>query len=160
MADHPTIRTPEYATAICDALRDGTKSLRKVCAELNIDSSGVLQWALDDPDGFGQQYRNARYLGYLAMADDLVETAETPLECIIETEEIEGPSPDGGRQLLSKKIKRGDMVAHRKLIVDTKKWVLSRVLPKIYGDKVSIEHTGSVSLEDRLRAGRARVISE
>lgn len=105
---------------------------------------------MDDPEGFGKQYAHARHLGYLAMADDVIETAETPL---VGEETIDNP-------LTGLVIKKGDMLGHRRLVVDTKKWLLSKVLPKIYGDKIAIEHSGNVSIEDRLRAGRARVRGE
>ena len=149
MAKHipgTAIRSEYNAARICDQLKDGKKSLRKVCAELNINAAAVLQWALDEPEGFGKRYKHARYLGYLVMADDVIETAETPLEGV-ETE----------TSALGMKVKRGDMLGHRRLVVDTKKWLLSKVLPKIYGEKIAIEHSGGVSIEDRLRAGRARV---
>ena len=146
MADHPSIRSEALAAHICDVLKEGKVSLRKVCADLHISNAAVLQWALDEPEGFGKQYAHARHLGYLAMADDVIETAETPLEGV-ETEE----------SVLGTKVKRGDMLGHRRLVVDTKKWLLSKVLPKIYGDKLQVEHSGNVSIEDRLRAGRARV---
>ncbi len=32
-------------------------------------------------------------------------------------------------------------VARNKLRVETRKWALSRILPKVYGDKVAIEST-------------------
>jgi hypothetical protein len=49
------------------------------------------------------------------------------------------------------------MIDHRRLKVDTRKWYLSKLAPKRYGDRIAVEHSGSVSIEDRLRAGRARV---
>ena len=143
----PPIRSPELAAKICTQLEEGRLSLRKVCEGLGVSESGVRKWALEEPEGFGAQYVRARHLGYLAMADDVIETAETPLEG---TETTDSP-------LTGLVIKKGDMLGHRRLVVDTKKWLLSKVLPKIYGDKLEIEHTGNVSIEDRLRAGRERV---
>lgn len=138
------------AAQICDRLKDGRLSLRKVCLELGVSTSGVLQWAYEEPDGFGAQYAHARYLGYLAMADDVIDTAETPLEGVETTD-----SP-----LTGLVIKKGDMLGHRRLVVDTKKWLLSKVLPKIYGDKFEVKHDVSDSLEDVLRAGRKRVAGD
>ena len=130
MADHPSIRTPANAAILCERLGHGRESLRKICIDLGISDSAVRQWALDEPEGFGADYVRARHLGYLAMADDVIETAETPLEGVETTD-----SP-----LTGMVIKKGDMLGHRRLVVDTKKWLLSKVLPKIYGDK--LEHTG------------------
>ncbi len=143
----PTIRSPELAEELCRRLADGRLSLRRICMDLGVSETAVREWALDEPEGFGKQYAHARFIGYLVMADDVIETAETPLEGV-EIEESETGS---------KKIRRGDMLGHRRLVVDTKKWLLSKVLPKIYGDRIAVEHSGDVSIEARLRAGRARV---
>lgn len=146
----PSIRTPELAAEICRLLAEGDTTLRKVCTRLGVSVSGVLKWANEEPEGFGAQYAHARHIGYLAMADDVLDTAETPMEGV-EHEVADGKD---GRTV---KEKRADMLGHRRLVVDTKKWLLSKVLPKIYGDKIAVEHSGNVSIEDRLRAGRARV---
>lgn len=39
----------------------------------------------------------------------------------------------------------GQVQAYR-LIVDTDKWLLSKLAPKEYGDRVDVEHSGSVTL--------------
>jgi hypothetical protein len=31
-------------------------------------------------------------------------------------------------------------------MVDSRKWLLSKVLPKVYGDKVAVDHAGGVSI--------------
>ena len=36
-----------------------------------------------------------------------------------------------------------DVIASKRLQVDTLKWKLSKMLPKVYGDKVTQEHTGA-----------------
>jgi len=36
-----------------------------------------------------------------------------------------------------------DVIAHKRVQIDTRKWMLSKMLPKIYGDKVLQEHTGA-----------------
>lgn len=35
-------------------------------------------------------------------------------------------------------------VNHARLVVDTKKWIMSKRDPKQYGDKQAIEHTGAI----------------
>ena len=44
--------------------------------------------------------------------------------------------------------RRGDMIEHRRLMADTRKWLLSKCLPKIYGDKFSVE--SDVTLHDSI----------
>ncbi len=36
----------------------------------------------------------------------------------------------------------GDMIQHRRLQVDARKWMLAKALPNIYGDKLTAEVTG------------------
>ncbi len=43
-----------------------------------------------------------------------------------------------------KEITVGDMIEHRKLKIDARKWVLARMIPKKYGDKVGLEHSGEI----------------
>ena len=35
-----------------------------------------------------------------------------------------------------------DVIAHKRVQIDTRKWMLSKMLPKVYGDKVVAEITG------------------
>jgi hypothetical protein len=35
-----------------------------------------------------------------------------------------------------------DVIAHKRVQIDTRKWMLSKMLPKVYGDKVTTEHSG------------------
>jgi hypothetical protein len=38
----------------------------------------------------------------------------------------------------------GDMIQHRRLLVDTRKWALSKALPKIYGDKREVDNKHTI----------------
>jgi len=42
----------------------------------------------------------------------------------------------------SQEVSEGDMVDRSRLMVDTRKWLLSKMFPKKYGDKVSAELSG------------------
>jgi hypothetical protein len=39
-------------------------------------------------------------------------------------------------------------VQHAKLKVDTRKWLMSKMKPKKYGDRTTTEHTGSLKISD------------
>ena len=60
--------------------------------------------------------------------------------------------PDGnprydsnGAPLLKKMLMplNSDVIAHKRVQIDTRKWMLSKMLPKVYGDKLMQEHTGA-----------------
>lgn len=128
----PSAYTPELANEICIALAEG-KSLRSICEPDDFPSeSTVRAWALDNVGGtFSAQYSRAREIGYSRLAEEILQIADTPM--------------------IGRKIKQtgesieetiGDMIEHRRLQVDSRKWMLSKMLPKIYGDKLNLEGSG------------------
>jgi hypothetical protein len=121
----PTIFTPELAEAICDLLKDGL-TLREVCRiEGMPPESTVRSWAVKDFHGFAAQYAAAREVGYLAMADELIDISRN-----FRIGEVVKTKGDG-----TVEVERGDAVARSRLQADTLKWFLSKALPKIYGPK-------------------------
>ena len=128
MRGRPSIFSPELAERLCERLADG-ETLRAICRDEGMpDERTVRRWALDDVEGFSTQYARAREIGYQSMADDLTEIADA---------------------------KDGDPARDR-LRVDTRKWLISKALPKIYGDKQQIEHSGTLSFANQLALLRAR----
>ena len=98
----------------------------------------VRAWAVDNIQGFGPQYASARELGYEAMAADVIEISDEQVGS------TDNGSTDAGA------------VARNRLRVDSRKWLLSKMLPKVYGDKQQVEHSGSVDVATTLLAARKR----
>ena len=117
--------TQEVADRICAGLAEG-KSLRAVCEAPGMPAeSTVRAWALDDVEGFAAQYARAREIGYERLADELLEIADTPKPGI-------KTKTDGKGEV---ETSDGDMIEHRRLQVDARKWMLAKMLPKKYGDR-------------------------
>lgn len=143
----PSIYTQELADAICLRLSNG-ETLTSICCDEGMPHvSTVIKWALDEKSEFFQQYSRAREIGYLKMADELLDVAD-----------------DGRNDWMIRKTKRGDefeivnkeAVDRSKLRVDTRKWLLSKALPKVYGDKIEATHEAGDSfrkLWDALGSG-------
>jgi hypothetical protein len=131
----PTVFTNVKADTICERLAEG-ESLRSICSDEDMPpESTVRRWALDDVHGFSARYTRARELGYHALADEIVHISNTPqVGTKTKTDE------DGKVETTE-----GDMIEHRRLQVDARKWYLSKVLPKVYGDKSSIELNATVT---------------
>ena len=123
--------TPELAAEICEELKTG-KTLRAVCRlnEHFPSETAVRQWVHDDRNGFTSQYLRAREIGYLAMADEIVEIADDGINDTYEDE-------DGKTKT------NYDVLGRSKLRSDVRQWLLSKALPKIYGAKITQEHTGA-----------------
>lgn len=109
------------ADRICEMLSQG-KSLRKAAQAEGIDHVTVLNW-VRDIDGFAHQYARAREAGWALLADELVEIADDG-------------SNDSYVDADGKVRVDTDVVARSRLRLDTRKWLLSKMLPKVYGDKV------------------------
>lgn len=127
----PTIFTPELGTEICEGLASG-KSLREVCAADGLpDPRTVYRWLLDDKHAeFCQQYARARELQAEKWADEIVDVADDG-----SNDWMQRHSKDG--QAIGW-VENGEAVSRSRLRVDTRKWVLSKLMPKKYGDKVAV----------------------
>jgi hypothetical protein len=119
----------ETAHAICVRLARG-ETLRAICRDEEFPpESTVRTWVLEDWDGFAAQYATARQLGLDTMADQLLEIAD-----------------DGRNDYTADR--QGNLVPNQehinrsRLRVDTRKWYLSKLAPKRYGEKVDLNVGG------------------
>lgn len=128
----PTLFTAGVASDICKRLADG-ESLRSICAADEMPAESTVRlWALEDREGFSAQYASAREIGYHALAEDLLDIADDARNDWMERRGEE----DAGW------VANGEHIQRSKLRIDTRKWMLSKVLPKFYGDKITQEHVG------------------
>lgn len=126
----------EIADKICERLAAG-ESLNAICKDDGLPAeSTVRRWALLDVEGFAANYTRARELQAHFLAEQIIDISDTPLEGQEVTIKADG----------SQETKVGDMLGHRKLQVDSRKWYLSKVLPKVYGDKLETTLKGSVGV--------------
>lgn len=105
--------TVELAEMILDRLAKG-ETLRAICRDEGMPPAPtVLEWVKDDREGFAERYARARESGAYAMADELLEISDA----------------------------KGD-VQRSRLQADTRKWLLSKVLPRVFGDKLDVTTKG------------------
>lgn len=127
----PSVFSQDIADQICERLAGG-ESLRAICRDEGMPSEmSVRRWARDDVHGFASQYATARDLGAECLADEILEIADDASSDFTAGEN--GPAVDH------------EHIARSRLRVDTRKWLLSKVLPKRYGDRLDVAHTGAVS---------------
>ena len=72
----------------------------------------------------------AREVGYLKMADEMLEIADDSTRDYVERQNKDGSTY---------KAVDHDHIARARLRVDTRKWLLAKALPKIFGDKPAVE---------------------
>ncbi len=82
-------------------------------------------WAtVGNDDERANRYTRAKELGMAAVADEMLDIADQSRIGTIVTESAKGTET-----------KTADMVERARLQVDTRKWLLARLLPKRYGDR-------------------------
>lgn len=142
----PSSYTPEIAAAILERLADG-QSLRAICRDAGMPSEAAVRgWALDDVDGFSARYARARDIGLDSVADEILTIADTPVYGQKTKTDAEGNT----------ETTIGDMIEHRRLQVDSRKWYLSKLAPKRYGDRQALELSGEVGIATALVEARKR----
>ncbi len=129
MGPRPTF-TPEIGAAICAELETG-KTLRDVCRREDFPSeAAVRRWAMLDEGGvFAAQYSRAREIGYHAMADEVLEIADDGSNDWMERTRTDGSTEE---------VFNSEHFQRSKLRYEARRWLLSKCLPKIYGDKVAL----------------------
>lgn len=129
-----SVYTEELGREICERLADG-ESLNAICKSDHMpDERSVRSWALNLEHPFSPNYRAAREIGYHKMAEELLEISDDGTN-----DWMERSGKDGEGTAYSV---NGEHVSRSKLRVETRKWLLSKALPKIFGDKVVNEHIG------------------
>lgn len=121
----PSDYTQEAAIRICAKLSIG-KSLRTVCSSKKMPSvATVFKWMRDYPE-FLNQYARAKEESSDAMAEEILDIADDSLSVIEEGQE-----------------KKASAYAQaQRLRVDTRKWIMSKMKPKKYGDTIDITSGG------------------
>lgn len=127
----PGLYTPELGTIICERMANG-ESLRKICRDDSMPCMRtVLMWAREIPE-FLAQYVTARELLLEHWAEDITEISDDGTN---DWMSVNDPDNPGYRV-------NGEHVSRSKLRVDSRKWLLSKLAAKKYGDRVSAELSG------------------
>lgn len=139
----PSIYTPELAARICEEIASG-RSLRDICRDEGMPHRAtILRW-LAKHEEFRDQYARAREAQADHMADEILEIADDGNNDWMERLGPEGQSRGW--------VVNGECAQRSKLRVDARKWLLSKMLPKKYGDKVEVEGNVTVGLAQLINA--------
>lgn len=115
----PTKYTQEIGDKICSDIALG-KSLSKITSENAFCMTSIFNWLRTNED-FLKNYTRAKEEQAETFADQLVEMADSP----IERDQIFGKIDAAAVNL-------------RRLQIDTRKWVSSKLKPKKYGDSTTL----------------------
>lgn len=135
----PSGHQVHFSQAICDAICDrlvGGESLRSICeADGMPHIATVMRW-LADPSkkAFCEQYARAREMQMNVFADELAALHEKAWVPVLDDTGL--PMLDAARRPYLVVDKSSAAVV--KLEADNKKWLMSKMAPKKYGDKLAL----------------------
>lgn len=124
--DHARAARLEKMKAVCQYASQGM-AIRKICAQDGMPDIGtVLTWCAEDAE-MQAMYVAALRMRAAGLAEDLVGHCE--------------------------ELADGEVSATRvqalKVVIQTKQWTMSKLLPKLYGEMQTIEHTGEVKMDEK-----------
>jgi hypothetical protein len=113
----PTLRTSRIEKVILGRISEG-RSLQKVCRSKHLPSySTVTRW-LNDDEEFRKKYAQSRKQQAELLASQILEIADDEEQDTAQ-----------------------DRINRARLKIDTRKWIASKLLPKVYGERNNPEIT-------------------
>ncbi|MGD0465323.1 MAG: hypothetical protein ABSA84_01315 [Gammaproteobacteria bacterium] len=136
----PTNYTLAIVNEICTAIASSSKGIGRLCK----DNSGwpnqdtIFTWLKIHSD-FSEQYARAKRLQIEVLVDEIIEIADDSSQDSIINKQ---------GQIICNNAK----INRARLRIDTRKWIASKLAPKIYGDKIDNTHSlDIVSHEEALK---------
>ncbi len=136
----PSTYNEETAELICQRISNG-ETLRDICRDSYMPArSCVYKWMRKNPP-FEAMYARARERLVEHWADEII-----------------GIADDGTTDYVTKIGRHGteyeavdqEHIQRSRLRVDTRKWLMSKLVPRVYGDNVEVEVTGGVTVQHEL----------
>lgn len=136
----PTTYQAATAELICARLADG-ETLTSVCKTPGMPArQTVHMWRMRIP-AFDARYARAREIGMEAMSDDVLAIADDDTLDILKDGTVNNAN-----------------VQRARLMVDTRKFLMGKLAPHVYGERIEHKHSGGVehrvTLSDRERMRR------
>ena len=126
----PSAYEEEKALEILSRLAEG-EMLIHICKDKELPSrSTVNDWVLNNTEGFTERYLIARGIGCDVMAEETFEIADDASNDWMENNDPDNP----GYRL------NGEHINRSRLRVDTRKWYISKIAAKVYGDRLNVDH--------------------
>jgi len=128
----------EVASVVLNSMVSGN-SMRQSCIKAGIGAATWIDWVNADP-ALAERYARAREGLLDAMVDQILTLADSPVPT------LDNGATDPG------------MVRQRQLQIDARRWVLSKLAPNKYGDRLDVSVTDTrISISGALAAAQSRL---
>lgn len=98
----------------------------------------MFKWLAENPV-FADQYARAMEIRKDVLFDEIQDIADTTQMGVKTTRKGEGDSA-------TVETTEGDMIEHRKLRIESRKWMLGKLEPKKYGDRAEVDLSGTTKI--------------
>lgn len=139
------LRSPQNADLIMQRIREGVY-LREIAKELGCTAGAISHWIAEDT-ALAERYVAAKQIQLEVVADQLTEIADDS-----RNDYVQRLSENGEVEYVVDQ----EHINRARLRVDTRKWILARLMPRKYGDRVAVEHDVADDFADKLTRARAR----
>ena len=127
------------AQIVLDGMVSGL-SMRQSCIKAGIGASTWIDWVTADRE-LNERYARAREGLLDAMVDQILTLADSPVPT------LDNGATDPG------------MVRQRQLQIDARRWILSKLAPNKYGDRLDVSVTDNrISITGALAAAQSRLV--
>jgi hypothetical protein len=144
----PTDYTQQLVEEICTEIACSSKGIRKLCLENDHwpEPRSIYRWLKEHPE-FCQQYARAKQSQIEALVDEILVIAD------------EGES-DYIMNAEGKVVVNHEHIQRAKLRIDTRKWLASKLVPKVYGDWIQTDMNVGDSDLQRAREAVQKLMAE
>lgn len=137
MTGRPSEFTQETADRLCERIADG-ESLRSICTDEDMPNKAtVFRWLAKFPP-FSDQYARARETQADTIFDEILDIADDGTNDWLE-QNGQGDESVGWRV-------NGEHIQRSRVRIDARKWMAGKLRPKVYGEKLDVNHGGGVSI--------------
>jgi hypothetical protein len=124
----PSKYTPELGLAVCGWIKQGY-TLRQIGALPNMpDKATIIRW-LGNHEDFCDHYARAGEIRALVMGDEIIEIADDSRNDWVERE---------GRDGTVELVPAPEVVGRARARIDARKWLMSKMAPKRFGDRLAL----------------------
>jgi hypothetical protein len=138
----PTLYNQELADEICLKIATSDYGLTRLCAE-NLHwpaRDTIFEWRLKHKE-FSDKYARAKQDQIESIVDEIIDIADD------NSKDMMMISNNGEER----RVVNTEHINRSRLRIDTRKWLASKLAPKIYGEKITQQHDISIKQEDAIR---------
>lgn len=135
----PTDYTPELAEEICNVIASSSKGITRLCSARDHwpCPDTIFTWLRQHKE-FSEQYAQAKRHQVDVLVEDILDIADDA-----SLDNVVNDNGDIGCNT--------EWINRARLKIDTRKWLASKLVPRVYGNSIKYTAEVGISVEERLK---------